>query len=284
MTVTFLVLCLAAVAAARDYPVAANNVGYLPRAPKFCLARNPPQASFYVQKGGTDVCWRTVFEGRWQDAPSGSGLKVGDFSAVVEPGDYRILLSTNGLASMGMPGWRPDLQSYLFAVREDVYDMAERLMFGYVRYQRCGDDFGWAGRCHREPVPLLDAEGRTVRQLDRRDMNPWNRAGLSSSRCGAFNAIYLSEAAALLGRADLRAYAQRSFDSVLGANEWNASFVECVGQNQWQRPVFGQFFPTTPQIPGGVLHVSNGEYDMPPTMLTLWASAVLARSERNRIP
>ena len=41
------------------------------------------------------------------------------------------------------------------------------------------------------------------------------------------------------------------------------SYVEGAGQNQWQRPVFGQFFPSTPQIPGGILHVWGGEYDMP---------------------
>ena len=56
------------------------------------------------------------------------------------------------------------------------------------------------------------------------------------------------------------------------------SYVECVGQNQWQRPVFGQFFPSTPQIPGAVLHVPNGEYDMPPVVATLLASARLAQT------
>ena len=61
-------------------------------------------------------------------------------------------------------------------------------------------------------------------------------------------------------------------------NPWNASYVEDVGQNQWQRPVFGQFFPSTPQLPGGVLHVTNGEYDMPPVAATLLASARLAQT------
>ena len=65
------------------------------------------------------------------------------------------------------------------------------------------------------------------------------------------------------------------FDWIFGMNPYNASYVECVGQNQWQRPVFGQFFPSTPQLPGGVLHVANGEYDMPPVALSLWASAAL---------
>jgi hypothetical protein len=41
--------------------------------------------------------------------------------------------------------------------------------------------------------------------------------------------------------------------------------------------VFGQFFPSTPQIPGPVLHVHNDEYDMPPVMVTHLASACLEK-------
>ena len=509
--------------AASDFPIRVNQVGYVPGAPKFCTMMNPPGATFVVQKSDTDVHWHTVCEGRWQDAPSGSALKVGDFSAITEPGDYRILTATNGLTKFRMPDWRADRQSYHFQVRDGVYDTLERTLFSYVRLQRCGDDLGWAGRCHQEPVPLLDAEGRTVRTIDARggyhqscdlrcwhdgismslyallryrelsklawdkgellaeirrgcdyflkviapegyvhdaqfapigwgpthyylapatlgaqcnvlmlfarasklfraddrnyadrllaaakgiwtqvegnpffatfqpapeknlppgaqpaekcyrrqfrtsaaglaeraaaalelsrvtgdaalgekarrlarehlvardregretwsdwsycftisgrrllvelvrtdgtdewrralseevdgivrdleaaDMNPSrsNPARASSSRAAA-NAVKLSEAAALLDRPDLLAFAQRSLDWILGANPWNASYVEGIGQRQWQRPVFGQFFPSTPQIPGGVLHVPNGEYDMPPTMMTLWACARL---------
>ncbi len=56
---------------------------------------------------------------------------------------------------------------------------------------------------------------------------------------------------------------------------WLWDYVEGIGQNQWQRLVFGQFYPVTPQIPGGVLHVANGEYDMPAVTLLLWSSATL---------
>ena len=520
----FAVLCADALAAADAgvWPVRTNQVGFEPDAPKFCTASNPPLPTFVLQRAGEDIRWHTVYEGRWLDAPSGSGLKIGDFSARAEPGDYRILLSTNGLDRFDMPDWRPGLQSYHFQIRHGVYDTVERLLFGYVILQRCGDDLGWAGRCHQDPVPLVDAQGRAVRTIDVRggyhqscDLRCWHdgmsmsfyallryaelrrpvwdrgavaaeirrgcdyflkvlspegyvhdaqfvplgwgarryyiapatlgaqcnvamlfarascffratdvayadrllaaarrlwaqietnpffaefrpapekglppgaqpaetcyrrqfrtsAAGLSeraavalelfratrdsglaatakrlarehfaavekegdaafsdwsychdisgrrmtvelvrefgdaewrralsdkvtglvrrlrardmcpdrdvnavlTSHCAA-HAILLTEAAGLLGRPDLREYAQRSFDWVLGANPWNASHVEGVGQNQWQRPVFGQFFPSTPQLPGGVLHVPNGEYDMPPTMMTLWACAVL---------
>lgn len=41
--------------------------------------------------------------------------------------------------------------------------------------------------------------------------------------------------------------------------------------------VFGQFFPSTPAIPGGFAHKLAGEYDMPPAGLALWAFAEAAR-------
>ena len=105
----------------------------------------------------------------------------------------------------------------------------------------------------------------------------WNARKGSSSGAAA-NARYLLDCAELFGRDDFRVWAQRSFDWIFGMNPWNASYVEGVGQNQWQRPVFGQFFPSTPQIPGAVLHVPNGEYDMPPVVATLLASARLAQT------
>ncbi len=81
--------------------------------------------------------------------------------------------------------------------------------------------------------------------------------------------------ARVLSRPDMRVAAQRAFDWILGSNPMCSSYVEGAGQNHWQRPVFGQFFPSTPQIPGGVLHFWGGEYDMPPTTMALWALAEL---------
>lgn len=498
-----------------------NQAGFTPSAPKFCLTLNPSQPTFFVQQGTTNVTWRTVYEGRWLQSPAGQGLWVGDFSAVTEPGDYRILLSTNGCDAFRMPDWRPQLQSYHFPIREGVYDTVERILFGYLLFQRCGDDCGWAGCCHQDLVPLVDKDGRTVRMMDVRggyhqscDLRCWhdgvsmslyallrfaevarpcwdrgeiaaeirrgcdyflkvlspegyvydaqftplgwgprryyvapatlgaqvnvtllfarasrfycsrdaafaerllvaakrlweqietnpffakprpapeenlppgaqpadvcytrqfrtsaaglaeraaaalelfrathdptlaetakrlarahfaaaakegagtfsdwsychdvsgrrvaveftrefgeaewrqsllgqvtnlvgrlksremsprpNPATVSSAHCAA-HAVLLTEAAELLHRPDFRPYAQRSLDWVFGANPWNASYVEGVGQNQWQRPVFGQFFPSTPQLPGGVLHIAHGEYDLPATTMMLWACAV----------
>ena len=85
----------------------------------------------------------------------------------------------------------------------------------------------------------------------------------------------LAMGATVFGRPDMRVAAQRAFDWILGSNPMCSSYVEGAGQNHWQRPVFGQFFPSTPQIPGGILHFWGGEYDMPPTTLALWTLAEL---------
>ena len=95
-----------------------------------------------------------------------------------------------------------------------------------------------------------------------------------SSSSSAAYAIYLSECARFFDRPEYRVWAQRSFDWVLGVNTWNRSYVEGIGQNQWQRPVFGQFYPSTPQIPGGVLHRVCGEYDMPAVAMVLWEKSL----------
>ena len=531
LSIAFASLACAVLSAAERYPIRVNQAGYLPDAPKICVTKNPPKPTFLVQKGDTDICWHTVYEGEWIDSPQGGGEKLGDFSSITEPGDYRILCGElKGNERFRMPDWREDMQSYHFPIRDGVYDVAERMFVTYITWQRCGSRKGWAGVCHQDPVPVKDARGKTVRLLDARggyhqscDLRNWHdgismsmyaflryaevkkplwddgeiaaelrwgcdyflkviapegyaydaqfapigwgprnyymapvtlgaqcniamllarasrffresdkayadrllaaarrvwreieenpffekaqpapekdlpagaqpaercyfdqyrtsvagiseRAGaalelyratgeaafaekakslaaelvshlartgenagwymekdgkrafrdwsycwrISGSRVplemwrefredvwkdaalcvadrivreyrkngmrpgtrgsptvSAANSLYLSECAALFGRDDFRVWAQRAFDWILGVNPYNASYVEGVGQNQWQRPVFGQFFPSTPQLPGAVLHVDHGEYDMPAVTMTLWAAAAL---------
>ena len=81
-----------------------------------------------------------------------------------------------------------------------------------------------------------------------------------------------SGGAELFGRDDLRPSAQRTLDWVYGANPMLMSYIEGVGHNQRQRPVFGQFFPSTPQIPGAMIHTAACEYDMPAVAMVLWAT------------
>ena len=114
----------------------------------------------------------------------------------------------------------------------------------------------------------------------------WRRPDGSPRHCtapttAASLALYLSDCADLSSDAAFarrcRETARRSLDWTFGLNPANRSFVEGVGHDQWPRPVFGQFFPSTPQLPGAVLHAAGGEYDLPAVGMTLWAVRALSR-------
>ena len=75
------------------------------------------------------------------------------------------------------------------------------------------------------------------------------------------------------GRRDFLPYAARMRDWIYGGNPGYACYVTGLGFNCRRRNVFGQFFPSTPSIPGGVSHVLNGEYDLPAGGMALWAIA-----------
>ena len=87
--------------------------------------------------------------------------------------------------------------------------------------------------------------------------------------------IFMHKAARLLNNRRYGELAQFSADYLLGCNPMDASHVECVGYNQPERGVFGQFFPSTPQIPGGIgigftCEDRRHEYDMPCVGNAMW--------------
>ena len=91
--------------------------------------------------------------------------------------------------------------------------------------------------------------------------------------------------------------AYRQVDWVLGCNPVDTSTVEGVGRNQPERLINGdEFFPPVPQIPGAVMTGAvgdakddlaafrggvEGEYDMPPTSMLMWAMLELAEAGGN---
>lgn len=101
----------------------------------------------------------------------------------------------------------------------------------------------------------------------------------------AESALVLRRAARLAKKREYLPIAQAQLDAIIGANEFDMSAIEGVGFNQPCPAVFGQFFPSTPQIPGGVYHAGpgpvnkyngqHGEYDMPAVGLVMWAIAEL---------
>ncbi len=88
-------------------------------------------------------------------------------------------------------------------------------------------------------------------------------------------AVFLQKAGNILKNSLYRELAQRSADYLMGCNPMDGSHIECVGYNQPERGVFGQFFPSTPQIPGGIgigfsVDDRRCEYDMPCVGNAMW--------------
>lgn len=103
--------------------------------------------------------------------------------------------------------------------------------------------------------------------------------------------LFLNRAGDITGNPECRAFAQRQLDWVMGCNPYDASAIEGVGYNQPLRGLFGEFFPPTPQIPGGVMvglqpmsfdpkqygNCGPNEYDMPQAGTALWLLAEQAK-------
>ena len=96
--------------------------------------------------------------------------------------------------------------------------------------------------------------------------------------------VFLARGARLLESEKYMAYAQSIADSLLGANQLDSSRVHAIGYNQAQFCAYGQFFPSTPFIPGAVgtgyssVNPSNhhcAEFDMPCVGLSMHLLSLL---------
>lgn len=83
-------------------------------------------------------------------------------------------------------------------------------------------------------------------------------------------AVVLKKAQKIFGEEVYGEYAQSILDVVLGCNKLDASHVNAIGYNQISQCPYGQFFPSTPHIPGAINigfadcdSTSHSEYDMP---------------------
>ena len=87
----------------------------------------------------------------------------------------------------------------------------------------------------------------------------------------AYIGIFLARGSKLLGKEKYMGYAQSILDDLLGANTLDSSRIRGIGYNHCQHHSYGQFFPSTPFIPGAVgvgyhsidTYSASSEYDMP---------------------
>jgi hypothetical protein len=100
---------------------------------------------------------------------------------------------------------------------------------------------------------------------------------IASSVVSSFG-IFLARAAKILGEKKYLDTAQSLLDIIMGANALDSSHIYGIGYNQAQRHAYGQFFPSTPFIPGAVgtpydtidVYESHSEYDMPYVGMTMY--------------
>ncbi len=137
-----------------DYPeVNASQIGYLPNDTKTVIAKSSLVERFSVVNVDTG---ETVYSGLFGDILFDKGsdmvVKQGDFSAVTEPGNYKVV-SARG-------------DTYEFTIGNDVYDDIYKELVLMMYRQRCGvatdaaiagDDFKHDA-CHTGEAEVYDAE------------------------------------------------------------------------------------------------------------------------------
>ena len=97
----------------------------------------------------------------------------------------------------------------------------------------------------------------------------------------ACDVLQYLDAVELLGMDPVDCHLQEIADWCFGLNPEKCSFVTGVGFGHKNHQVFGQFFPSTPQIPGGVVCIMGGEYDMPTVAMQMWMLDRLGRYYQN---
>lgn len=98
--------------------------------------------------------------------------------------------------------------------------------------------------------------------------------------------IFLAKGARLFKNESYKMHAQSILDQLLGGGELDSSRVRAVGFNHAEHHSYGQFFPSTPFIPGAVgvgysaLETSNNgsEYDMPCVGLAMYLISEIERA------
>lgn len=94
--------------------------------------------------------------------------------------------------------------------------------------------------------------------------------------------IFLARSGKLLNDPRYTSYAQSIADLLLGANRLDSSHIRAIGHNHSTHAAYGQFFPSTPFIPGavGVGYSTPGgesEYDMPCVGLSMYLLSELSK-------
>ena len=113
-----------------------NHRGFLKGAQKrFILVDNTPSTDEFEVCIVEDVMEKTVYTGKLERRLDGEAVYfTGDFSHVTKDGDYFIKVG--------------NYRSRQFVIYDGAYDICQRVMLEFFKYQRCGHPLGWNGACH----------------------------------------------------------------------------------------------------------------------------------------
>lgn len=144
----------------------------------------------------------------------------------------------------------------------------------------------------KHPVPGVKQP--TIRQIDPNyacyttaksgSMCYQNTSDATTASVSASMGIFLARAGKLLGEKRYVDMAQSFLDQLLGGNALDSSLIRGIGYNQAQHRAFGQFFPSTPFIPGAIgtaystmdVYKAHTEYDMPCVGMAMYLISELA--------
>ena len=101
---------------------------------------------------------------------------------------------------------------------------------------------------------------------------------VTSTSIALYFGLFLARSGKLLKNKKYTEYAQYIVDNLLGANELDSSHIYAIGFNHARQHAYGQFFPSTPYIPGAIgvgygtldVYTNGSEYDMPCVGLAMY--------------
>lgn len=113
-----------------------------------------------------------------------------------------------------------------------------------------------------------------------------NTSDATVASVSASMGIFLARAGKLLGEKRYVNMAQSFLNQFLGGNALDSSLIRGIGFNHAQHRAFGQFFPSTPFIPGAIgtpystmdVYQAHTEYDMPCVGLAMYLISEIANS------
>lgn len=161
------------------------------------------------------------------------------------------------------------------AAADAMYDYSRRGVWHYVKHLSSDADLDIRVG-HPEPGKTLP----TGRERHAKAMFPVEESGgqtyygfrsYAVSPLSSLFGAFLVKASKFFGEKKYAALAQDIFDTFLGVNAQDSSRIRGIGYNHVQHRAFGQFFPSTPFIPGAIgvgystidVYSSSSEYDMP---------------------